>query len=171
MPNIILPSIDGGEFDISLVKGKRIILTFFRFESCPFCNIRINKITKRWSEFNEDTVMVGIFDANVDKLTKSMKKHNPPFVILADEEYTSFKEYEIQKSIFRVLFAPLRAPMTTLHAILKGYIPKTLSISKMSTIPVDILIDENGNVVRSHYCKDTVDHIPINDLIKFSNGG
>lgn len=31
--------------------------------------------------------MIGIFDANVDKLTKSMKKHNHPFNILADDKY------------------------------------------------------------------------------------
>ncbi len=40
----------------------------------------------------------------------------------------------------------------------------------MSIIPVDILIDENSNVVRSHYCKDTVGYISIDDLILFSNG-
>jgi hypothetical protein len=99
-----------------------------------------------------------------------MKKHNPPFIILADEQYTSFLEYEVQNSILRVLLTPLRAPITTLQAILRGYIPKTLSLSKMSTIPVDVLIDENGCVVRSHYCKDTLDHISIDNLIKFSNG-
>lgn len=43
-------------------------------------------------------------------------------------------------------------------------------MSKMSTIPVDILIDENGNAVRSHYCKDKVDYTLIDDLIEFSNG-
>ncbi len=99
IPNIILPSIDGKGYDISSANGKRIILTFYRFETCPFCNIRINKIIKRWSEFNEETVMIGIFDANIDKLSNSMKKHNPPFIILADEQYTSFLEYEVQKSI------------------------------------------------------------------------
>ncbi len=40
----------------------------------------------------------------------------------------------------------------------------------MSTRPLDVLIDENGRVVRSHYCKDTLDHISIDNLIKFSNG-
>ena len=36
----------------------------------------------------------------------------------------------------------------------------TLSLSKMSTLPVDMLIDEDGTVA-AHYCKDTVDHLPI----------
>ena len=43
-------------------------------------------------------------------------------------------------------------------------------LGKLSIIPVDILIDGQGKVVKAHYCKDTVDHIPIDELIAFSNG-
>ncbi|CAI8302092.1 MAG: 2,3-bisphosphoglycerate-dependent phosphoglycerate mutase [Euryarchaeota archaeon UBA443] len=31
-------------------------------------------------------------------------------------------------------------------------------------------IDEGGNVVEAHYCKDTADHIPLDRMIAFSNG-
>ena len=37
-------------------------------------------------------------------------------------------------------------------------------------IPVDVLIDEEGRVVEAHYCKDTVDHIPIDRMIAFARG-
>ena len=46
----------------------------------------------------------------------------------------------------------------------------TMSLSKLSTIPVDVLIDENGTVVEAHYCKDTADHMPLEKMIAFSNG-
>ena len=46
----------------------------------------------------------------------------------------------------------------------------TLSIAKLSTLPVDILIDEEGNIVEAHYCKDTVDHMPIEKMISFAQG-
>lgn len=169
-PDINLPAIDGTIFNMSDFKGKRVILTFFRFATCPFCNIRINKLIKRWNEFNNDTIMVGIFDANLPELKKSMLKHNPPFIIVADNTYQVFLKNDVKKSFFRVLFAPIRAPLTTLQALINGYIPLTLSISKLSTLPVDVLIDENGIVTEAHYCKDTVDHLPIDKLIDFSNG-
>ena len=169
-PNLNLPAIDGTTFKMSDMKGKRVILTFFRFSSCPFCNIRINKILKRWNEFADDTVMVGVFGAKIGELTKRMKKHNPPFTVVADETYEQYLQNDVKKSLLRVLWAPMRAPLTMLQALLKGYVPMTLSISKLSTIPVDILIDENGKVVNAHYCKDTVDHLPIDQLIAFSKG-
>ena len=68
VPDISLPAIDGTIFEMSSMRGKKVILTFFRFSSCPFCNIRIDELIKRWKEFPEDTVMVGVFDAHIDCL-------------------------------------------------------------------------------------------------------
>jgi len=169
-PEISLPSIDGGTFNMSEYKGKRVVLTFFRFSTCPFCNIRINRIVKRWNEFPEDTVMVGVFDAKIGELTKRMKKHNAPFAIVADESFEHFEKNSVMKSFSRFMWGAMRSPLTFMQATLKGYFPLTMSISKLSLIPVDVLIGEDGRVVEAHYCKDTADHLPIDRLIEFAKG-
>ena len=168
-PNFSLPAIDGTTFEMSAMKGKRVILTFFRFSTCPFCNIRINRIVKRWNEFSEDTIMVGVFDAKIGELTKRMKKHNAPFSIVADETYQQFKENGVEKSTPRFMWGAMRSPLTMIQATLKGYIPMTLSMSKMSTLPADILIDENGVVEKALYGAHTANHIPMKEVIEFSN--
>ena len=170
VPNLNLPAIDGTTFNMSDTKGKRVILTFFRFSSCPFCNIRINKIVKRWNELADDTVMVGVFNAKAAELTKRMKKHKAPFTIVADESYEYFEKNSVVKSFGKFLWGALRSPLTFMQATLKGYFPLTLSIAKLSIIPVDILIDTDGKVVKAHYCKDTADHLSIDELIAFSKG-
>jgi len=169
-PEISLPAIDGTIFDMSSMKGKRVIFTFFRFSSCPFCNMRIDELMKRWGEFAEDTVMVGVFDARIDELTKRMGKRGVPFTIVADETYQHFNENGVEKSFVRFMWGAMRSPLTMLRATMRGYVPMTLSISKMSTLPVDILVDEHGMVVEAHYCKDTADHLPIDRLVEFSKG-
>ena len=63
-PQLVLPSIDGTTFEMSAMKGKRVIFTFFRFSTCPFCNMRIDSIVKRWDEVSDDSVMSGVFDAD-----------------------------------------------------------------------------------------------------------
>ena len=78
-PDISLPAIDGSTFEMSSMKGRRVILTFFRFSSCPFCNIRIDRIIKRWGEFPDDTVIVGVFDAQIDELSMRMGKRGGTF--------------------------------------------------------------------------------------------
>lgn len=169
-PDFSLPAIDGSTFNMAEMKGKRVILTFFRFSSCPLCNMRIRRIIQRWDEFSEDTVMVAVFDAKIGELQKRMRKHNAPFLVVADETYEHFQNNGVKKSFFKFLWGAMRSPLTLLQATLRGYVPLTLSISKLSTIPVDILIDEKGTVVEAHYCKDTADHLPLEKMIAFSNG-
>ena len=169
-PEISLPAIDGTTFDMSSMRGRRVIFTFFRFSSCPFCNMRIDELMKRWGEFAEDTVMVGVFDARIDELVKRMGKRGVPFTIVADETYQHFNENGVEKSFARFMWGAMRSPLTMLRAMIRGYVPMTLSISKMSTLPVDILVDEHGMVVEAHYCKDTADHLPIDRLVEFSKG-
>lgn len=169
-PQFTLPAIDGSTFNMGDMKGKRVILTFFRFSTCPLCNMRIRRIVQRWNEFSKDAVMVAVFDAKVGDLQKRMKKHDAPFVVVADETYEQFNKNGVKKSFFKFMWGAMRSPLTLLQATLRGYVPLTLSISKLSTIPVDILIDEDGKVVEAHYCKDTADHLSLDRMIAFSNG-
>ena len=169
-PQFTLPAIDGSTFNMADMKGKRVILTFFRFSTCPLCNMRMRRIVQRWNEFSKDAVMVAVFDAKVGDLQKRMKKHDAPFVVVADETYEQFNKNGVKKSFFKFMWGAMRSPLTLLQATLRGYVPLTLSISKLSTIPVDILIDEDGKVVEAHYCKDTADHLSLDRMIAFSNG-
>ena len=169
-PEFTLPANDGSTFNMADMKGKRVILTFFRFSTCTLCNMRIRRIVQRWNEFSKDAVMVAVFDAKVGDLQKRMKKHDAPFVVVADETYEQFNKNGVKKSFFKFMWGAMRSPLTLLQATLRGYVPLTLSISKLSTIPVDILIDEDGKVVEAHYCKDTADHLSLDRMIAFSNG-
>lgn len=169
-PDLSLPAIDGSTFKMSDYVGKRVILTFFRFSTCPLCNIRIHRIIKRWNEFPDDTVMVGVFDAKIDDLKKKMKKHNAPFTIVADETFEHFEKNSVRRSFSRFMMGALRSPLTLMQATLKGYVPMTMSLKKLSIIPVDVLIGEDGKVVEAHYCKDTADHLSIDRFIQFANG-
>lgn len=169
-PKFTLPTIDGNTFNLEDMKGKKVILTFYRFSSCPLCNMRLRRIIQRWDEFSKDAVMVAVFDAKLGELQKRMKKHNAPFIVVADETYEEFTKNGVKKSFFKFLWGAMRSPLTLLQATLRGYVPLTMSISKLSTIPVDVLIDEEGKIVEAHYCKDTADHLPLERMIAFSNG-
>ena len=43
-----LPSIKGDIFTIENIKGKKTLLTFYRFATCPFCNLRIFELNERY---------------------------------------------------------------------------------------------------------------------------
>lgn len=72
---LILPSINGTTFNLDELKGKKYMLSFFRFAACPFCNLRINQLVNRFSEFGDDFTIVTIFDSPLDNLQRHAKKH------------------------------------------------------------------------------------------------
>ena len=122
-PDISLPAIDGSTFKMSDYIGKRVILTFFRFSTCPLCNIRIHRIIKRWNEFPENTVMVGVFDAKIGDLKKRMKKHNAPFTIVADETFEHFERNSVRRSFGKFMMGALRSPLTLMQLRSRGMFP------------------------------------------------
>jgi len=162
-----LMSIDGKEFNIKDIKDKKIFITFYRFASCPFCNLRINEIVKRYNEFGDDFEMVAVFDSPLDNLIKQTKKHRAPFWILADEKFFYYKKFSVEQSFIKFLIGTIVRFHRLMLASLKGYIPFTFKGS-VSTIPVDILIDKNGVISEVYYGNNTSDHLSFDRIKSFS---
>ena len=83
---IQLPEINGGVFDTQTLSGKPFMLSFFRFATCPFCNMRMRELVTRYDELDDNFSIVAIFDSPLEHLTRHTKGHHAPFPILADPE-------------------------------------------------------------------------------------
>ena len=166
--DLSLPSTDGKIFNINEHKGKKIFLTFYRFAACPFCNLRINKIIKKYDQFGNNFLMVAVFDSSLENLIKHSKKHNAPFPILADDSYKYYKKYGIERSFLKFLRAVIFRLPSLMVASLKGFISFVFK-GYLSTLPSDIMINSNGIVEEVYYAKtDTGDHLPFNKIKDFS---
>ena len=162
-----LPSITGENFDIKKIIGKKTLLTFYRFATCPFCNLRIYEINQRFLELENNLSVIAVFDAPIDFLTQSMEKHDTPFTILADENFEYFAKYDVEKSIWKFLIGTTTRFFRFCRALSKGYIPITMKGS-MLTVPVDILINADGTIARAYYGKSTADHLSFEEIKEFS---
>lgn len=165
---IILPSIDGTTFNLDELKGKKYLLSFFRFASCPFCNLRIHELVARFDELKEEFTIVAIFDSPLDNLQRYAKKHHAPFPILADETNKYYKEYGVERSFIGMLKGMFgRLPRLLKGMFVKGYFPIILK-GNLLTMPVDILVDEEGVIQNAHYGKDEGDHLSFEKIKAFS---
>jgi len=165
--NIRLPAIDGSMFDTESVKGKPFMLSFFRFASCPFCNLRVNELVKRFDEFGNDFTIVAVFDSPLDNLKRHAEGHKAPFPILADESNKYYREYSIERSVWGMLKGMFFRMPTLLKGMFKGYVPTTLKGS-ITTMPADFLIDRDGIIQVAYYGKDEGDHLPFDTVKDFS---
>ncbi|MEE9543938.1 MAG: peroxiredoxin-like family protein [Thermodesulfobacteriota bacterium] len=167
LTRIILPAIDGTEFDTERLKGRPFMLSFFRFAGCPFCNMRIHKLVKRFAEFGEGFTIVAIFDSPIDNLVFHTRGHKAPFPILADEDNRYYREYGIEHSIGGMLKGMVYRMPTLVGAMGRGYVPTTIKGS-MTTMPADFLVDRNGVIQAAHYGGDEGDHLSIEEIKDFS---
>jgi len=165
--DIKLPAIDGSMFDTERVKGKPFMLSFFRFASCPFCNLRVNELVKRFDEFGNDFTIIAVFDSPLDNLKRHTEGHKAPFPILADENNKYYREYSIEHSVWGMLKGMFFRMPTLLKGMFKGYVPTTLKGS-MTTMPADFLIDRDGIIQVAYYGKDEGDHLPFDTVKDFS---
>ncbi len=162
--NINLPAIDGTQFDSNSIKGKSVMLSFLRFASCPFCNLRINELVKRFDEFGDEFTIIAIFDSPLDNLTKYTQDHKAPFPILADKKNIYYKQYSIEHSVIGMLKGMFMRMPTLIKGMLKGYIPLVIK-GRMTTMPADFLIDKDGIIQTAYYGKDEGDHLSF-ELVK-----
>ncbi len=165
---LTLPAIDGPVFELDSLTGKRYMLSFFRFASCPFCNLRLHELVSRYHEFGDNFTIVAVFDSPLQNLQRHADRHQAPFPILADEENTYYAAYSIERSITGVLKGMIfRMPSLLKGMFLKGYIPLVIKGS-LTTMPADLLVDENGTIHTAHYGKDEGDHLSFEEVKAFS---
>jgi len=165
---LTLPSVDGSTFNLESIKGKKAMISFYRYSSCPFCHLRINEIIEKESEFGDNFVPIAIFDCDFDDLVKNSKKHDSKIIILCDDDRIYFDKFDVQNSFIRFLVGITIRVDRFFKALLKGYNPATNISGAFLGIPADILIDENGIVENAFYGSHTASHIPLNDVVDFS---
>lgn len=165
--NIVLPAIDGSTFDMDLVEGKPVMISFLRFATCPFCNLRVHELVKRFDEFGEDFTIIAIFDSSLEHLTKHASGHKAPFPILADQENKYYREYGIEKSLYGMLKGMILRFPTLMKGLLQGYLPNIFKGS-LITMPADFLVAREGRIQTVYYGKDEGDHLPFEQVREFS---
>ena len=163
-----LPTIDGKTFDISEHEGKNIFISWLRFSGCLFCHLRVNELTNAEDKYGKDFANVAIFSCNVDALKKTATKHGSNIIIAADEDRKYFDKYDMPRSLARVSLGILISPLRMARAIFKGYAAPSFN-GAFNAVPVDVMINKKGIVEKVKYSAHTTDHIPVSEVIEFSN--
>lgn len=167
-----LPALDGSTFDLNSLKGRPFMLSFFRFASCPFCNLRMHRLVQRYGELSPaggSFTIVAVFDSTPENLREHATRHQSPFPVLADAGGGVYRQYDIERSMAGVVKGMVKRMPTLLYAMFgKGYLPTKIN-GDMTTMPADFLVDPLGNIRLAYYGKDEGDHLPFDEIKRFAN--
>ncbi len=166
--DIRLQALDGTVFDLSSLKGRPFMLSFFRFASCPFCNLRMHELVSRFDELGDQFTIVAIFDSTLENLREHAERHHSPFPVLADARGIYYSQYGVEHSVTGVLKGMIFRMPSMLYAMFgKGYWPLKIRGS-MTTMPADFLVDASSVIRVAHYGKDEGDHLPFDEIKQFA---
>lgn len=97
-PDIRLHTDSGEEFQLSNLKGKRVVLYFYPKADTPGCTAEACEFRDEIKQFaKHGTVVVGISPDKPAAQAKFREKYSLPFSLLADEEKEAAKAYGVWK--------------------------------------------------------------------------
>ena len=144
-------------------KGKKIWLAFYRYASCPLCNLHINNILKRFSEVEEaGLIFLPIFQSSVAEVKKYVGKNDVPFQIICDPQEKIYKLYGVGKSYGG--FASISVMSKGLKAMMSGHMPGKIE-GEFSRLPSEFVINENFEIIYRYDGKNIGDHPSLDEIL------
>lgn len=154
--------------DLESYKGNKILLTFYRGASCPFCNLRVHSIIKQMENFNVKGLKVlAFFMSDKEEILKYVGKQKAPFPIIADPQKKYYTLYGLEKSFIGKIKAMLR--MKTMMEIFSNGFFNLNALKDDNTLPADFLINKNSEIELAYYGKDFGDHLDIEIINEWIN--
>lgn len=156
----------GNLVDMDDYKGKRVLLSFYRFVTCPLCNLRVAQFMKAYPQLKEDIAVIAVFESSQEYITDYVGPKGLPFPVIADPKAILFKHFGVETSWFKSMLAMLK-PFTMMKAMWNVGFRMGPRDGKANRVPADFLIDTDGTLRVCHYGSNITDHIPMRQVERF----
>ncbi|HDY76031.1 MAG TPA: redoxin domain-containing protein [Candidatus Marinimicrobia bacterium] len=156
-PGFVVNDIFGNEQSPEKYLGKKWMLSFFRYASCPACNMRIQNLLQEYDELKQNGLSIlAVFESPKDSIMKYVGKSELPFSVIPDHERKLYKLYGVESSWLGYIMGG----STVIKALWNGFMPGKME-GVFSMIPADFLINPDGTIYTAYYGKNIGDHLPI----------
>ncbi|MDH5425821.1 MAG: peroxiredoxin family protein [Gammaproteobacteria bacterium] len=167
-PDFQATDLNGTTIQLSSYAGKKTLLCFFRFASCPLCTVRFTQLLQKYPEYKESGLeIIAVFESSPDYIRKYISHNNQiPFPVIGDLEGRIYKLYNVKKSFLGMMLGMFR-----IFKMIKGMSTPGFKMGKpdgsVHRVPADFLIDPLLTIEKSYYGSDIGDHIPLKSIDDF----
>jgi len=171
-PDFVVEDVFGTSVNLKAYHGKKVILSFYRFATCPLCNLRVLKLIEQHNAKYKDKgiVVIAVFEDTRENILQYVAKESMPLVIIADNNKTLFKLYGVEsnkrKAIRNFLFnKEVKKQRKEIKS--RNITVKPTKNVNQGRIPADFLIDTQEKIAVAHYGKHVGDHISFEKINTF----
>lgn len=163
-PDFTVADLSDQEISLADYKGRQVLVSFYRYASCPFCNLRVAELMEKeagWRALGLD--LVAFFQSPAASILEHAGKQKPPFPILPDPNRDIYRLYGVESSLGGFLKA-FASPDRLYEAVIKRKFKPGKMEGKKTLLPADFLIDAKGDIQIAYYGKDISDHLPVDAI-------
>ena len=154
----------GERFEMGAPRDRALMLAFFRYASCPLCNLRVHELIENYDRFKDKIEIVLIFQSPKEKIAQYVGKQEIPYRILPDPQKRLYRLYGVESSWLGFAKAWTVEIKRVFDAVIKnGYLPGTVE-GEIHRIPADFIIDRDNTILKAFYGKDIGDHLPLDEI-------
>ena len=113
----------GNRISLEDYRGRRLLLSFYRYAGCPLCNYRIEKLVLLAPRFQRlGLEMIAVFQSPRSSILHYVERHEAPFTIVADPERRLYRAHGVEPSWKGLFRGTVRLP-SIIRASLRGFYP------------------------------------------------
>lgn len=156
-PDFQTQTVDGQPIRLADFAGQKLWLAFFRYASCPLCNMRVHRMRQRYEELSQAGLrIIAVFQSPAERIAEYVGTQEPTFALVADPKLELYELYGVETSLTGFLdprnLKPLREGISMGYSMGKMDGPKT-------RVPADFLIDADQTIHEAYYGDLVSDHI------------
>jgi len=158
-------TIEGRTISLQDFSGKPLLLMFYRYASCPMCNLRIRDFTQHYPRLHERGLeVVAFFHSPAQNIRANAGKRPIPFHLVPDPKFKVYQSYGIETSWLRFFLSTFLPSfyvdwIRAMHYGIWGGVDW-----QMGKMPADFLIAPDGRIMKVHYGREIGDHLPVQEV-------
>jgi peroxiredoxin len=170
-PTFTTTDILGNPVGLESYRGRKVLLSFFRFSACALCNLRVHQFIGRYPQWQrQGMVVIAVFESPIDNMNTYVGAQNAPFPLVADPTATLYELYGVETSEEKVQATLTNANTKEFiaQAVTAGFELTPEEGSNFQRIPAEFIIDEHGIVLVAHYNQLITDHLELETIDRFA---
>ncbi len=174
-PDFSLKDIYGNKVRLADYKYDKLLICFFRYAGCPWCNLAIHRLTMSYRALDELNLKIIAFiqsePANIQRYIFDRHDPQPQFPIIADPDRTVYNLYGVNDSMSAAARSLVKLP-DWLHASFGSNFKQGKVDGSLTLVPAQFLIGQNSHkIYKVNYGADYYNSAPIVEIMDFAQFG
>jgi len=164
-PAFTAETVRGDTISLESFVGRFVLLMFFRYASCPMCNLRLHDFARNHADLRRRGLdVVAFFHSPARSIRAHAGRKEYPFHLVADPRMNVYRAWGVETSWPRFLSSMVRPGFYVdwVRAMRHGYWGGMAV--QMASMPADFLIGPDQRILRAHYGRDIGDHLPVREI-------